>query len=1420
MNAMNVMKKAAAVVLSAAVAVGSLSFSNIVSEGADVTLGSGTETGNYISMPITIRDFAADGMLFDPNPVGNTGTIQVEDTEGTVNLPEPSAKFRPANVGSITNSNMAPTTKTDAGGYLRFTSASSNPYITFWMPSGLTRNDARYLVIKYRTNASATGPYIYHRGPSTNYANVTFPTTGFNNTSTWTTAVIDLAGSDWSSSKSASLSYVTFFTKLASGKYMDMAFAAFFSSKTDADTYAAAMKSTTEYDNVIPKKTYVLQNHLGYGLVMTNTASYVNNLPLNGTNNIAGSQFYKNDGVSNVVTPQNVTLNSGATMVGYGGMMRLDMVQGQLGEDKQLLYTEGTVKYLAEMLQSTLPIAWQNSDGSYNLYYIMGNNLFNNNLEYVGPNAGGTKGLADVLRNKITGGLGTYADAKAKNPKNLSDITTYYDAAYYLLHNIFNDSVGYGKTVSEYNSLRLLEKRQDDGTLVYVFNSAYNDTVYDVANGVIYNSQTTLSNARTTDSGGVYYTRGNILPEATFNPIPNSGYGKMTQVYYEIMQNMAGSTYATDLEKYYSKTNFNFSLEGHAQFVYHEDDDLYFTFTGDDDVYLFINGIRVLDLGGGHAISKAHVNLNDMKDLLGLVEGAVCDFDFYYMERGGGAGNFGIETNMKIVEPSMVSNMLGYQNGVTTGYNGFVDPSKNVGYGYELTNSGNEAITNLTFTNAAIGVTLTKNAITLNSRSNISEMYAMIYDENGAIRARYNPGQLTEELLKQLLAAGIGAGEKFGVYGVKYDITNEDWSAGGDTFTNTVSITADSRDSVTLTGYADWKVQKRAYDYECFNLYDWIERDAQLGVTVTKAELLKPIQDAGQTVNASSVGIVLCSPSGNTDTTALSPNATLNSDGSITYTGANAGVENIYYKVTGGTWGNVVFHYHAYTYSTADDTYVLDYGLPVELNDAGYGFMLNDKAVLAENGNATTTIAGISGTSNYGSFTVDGNSLKYTPTKFMSGVEQVEVTLQVLQTGASSVTKFTGVTMTQTIKVVPANVVYYEDNFAGITYLNSDGNQWIPGAGNGQQSADPDGNYGSDPNYADDRSTIDSNGSVSSLQVQTTADVLSFDFVGTGFELVSRTTYGQYAVIDVTVTDSEGNVVRRQPVITESKGGHLYQVPIISITGMERGNYHVTVKAAGSTGDTIRMFYLDGIRIFNPLDDANARTYYNPNEYNAQFYEVKDLIAQGNVIYANASESTTALQFTTGTTLIEDVQSNGVLTSISNRDEYLRNGPNNEIYLDGNAAVGMIAFYLTVDPSVAEGSRTIQIGAHRKVDSVNGASGFVRMTYGSTAADLVSGTNSFILYNGAEQYFTIDVANLVKDDQGRYLVMIGTNGSESAGEILSLTSLKISGYTVSSVETELVTANAEGSLSDLSVVNEATQLYNYKSEESIPGSDA
>lgn len=49
---------------------------------------------------------------------------------------------------------------------------------------------------------------------------------------------------------------------------------------------------------------------------------------------------------------------------------------------------------------------------------------------------------------------------------------------------------------------------------------------------------------------------------------------------------------------------------------------------GDDDVYLFINGKLVMDLGGGHSISKAKITLNDVKTICGLKDGQVYDFDF------------------------------------------------------------------------------------------------------------------------------------------------------------------------------------------------------------------------------------------------------------------------------------------------------------------------------------------------------------------------------------------------------------------------------------------------------------------------------------------------------------------------------------------------------------------------------------------------------------------------------------------------------------------------------------------------------------------------------------------------------------------------------------------------------------------------
>ena len=270
----------------------------------------------------------------------------------------------------------------------------------------------------------------------------------------------------------------------------------------------------------------------------------------------------------------------------------------------------------------------------------------------------------------------------------------------------------------------------------------------------------------------------------------------------------------------------------------------------------------------------------------------------------------------------------------------------------------------------------------------------------------------------------------------------------------------------------------------------------------------------------------------------------------------------------------------------------------------------NDHLNLTQNiKGVTVTVTGVQdATSTYGDFTWDNPSLKYTPDAIINDTDSVRANIQVLENGATEVTKFTGVNMYELITTAPANVVYYEENHPGITYVNTDENQWahyetVDEDGNSvagtEQSADQDSNYGSDPNYMEDKvgeivsgesvgtvvdhTTLnldtsdldalqasgieylneymglggsDSNGTVNQLVVNETAEVMFFEFVGTGFEIVSRTTADEYAVINVQVQkkndDGTYTIVRQKPVITESISGTLYQVPIISITGLER----------------------------------------------------------------------------------------------------------------------------------------------------------------------------------------------------------------------------------------------------------------------------
>ncbi|ELS02544.1 fibro-slime domain-containing protein [Xenococcus sp. PCC 7305] len=97
-----------------------------------------------------------------------------------------------------------------------------------------------------------------------------------------------------------------------------------------------------------------------------------------------------------------------------------------------------------------------------------------------------------------------------------------------------------------------------------------------------------------------------------------------------------------------SGNNYYFTYEIHNSFTYQGGET--FTFAGDDDVWVYINGKRVIDIGGVHTAQTQTVNLDDIANAIGLVVGETYDFDFFFAERCFQDSRFTITTNIDLVE--------------------------------------------------------------------------------------------------------------------------------------------------------------------------------------------------------------------------------------------------------------------------------------------------------------------------------------------------------------------------------------------------------------------------------------------------------------------------------------------------------------------------------------------------------------------------------------------------------------------------------------------------------------------------------------------------------------------------------------------------------------------------------------------------
>lgn len=609
------------------------------------------------------------------------------------------------------------------------------------------------------------------------------------------------------------------------------------------------------------------------------------------------------------------------------------------------------------------------------------------------------------------------------------------------------------------------------------------------------------------------------------------------------------------------------------------------------------------------------------------------------------------------------------------------------------------------------------------------------------------------------------------------------WVVSGQEFKESAAVTDGSNEILTIT-----------------NATMTIPSDKVIYVEAGKDTFYKPANvETGYTVSNTSDGLTYTDKGFN----GAEPNKSYTAN----YTGSNSDGAIVNGTIT------------VLTYQATDKVYVFDYGLEsniAETNANGDGLFQGgkfyneeakgDMATSAKLGTITpakeNTQTTISSGSNIAIDSVgkaDG-AVTFKPIAFMDKVENYKYTANIakVSTELDDTNPETGTTVHGTIKTMPANVVYYEDNF-NATNENDDSSVKIVYTNSGSkptndptysQSNDQSENYGHDKAYNGD---LEESGN--SATEMNNRDGAYFTFTGDGFDIVSRTnenTAGLIAYVYNGKKDAEyfrnpevfkagtKDLVKSIPVDTFYSNGDLYQVPVISTTLQQRGTYTVYLKALKTyTGQSV--IYIDGVRIYNPLADKSA---YLETEKNTKVQELRGmLLGSSPSINLVTPDGNNGFLIDGGSTAVEQYLPEkpeiGAYLGAETLADVMKAGPNNELYLpiDNGVAFKVSTPVGDADWTLQVGAKSVSADTSTESDAVVADKAFtVYVKPDDVKETKYQEVKNYTINTSTDMYYDIDLKEVIKAQgwtaDSYDVIVLNTTVDYNNYDIISLTNIK------------------------------------------------